>query len=390
MITAGFTLIGRGNWSGGETYLRNMLGVIASELSGCVRAKLFLTPGQAEAIGTSLDRFLAAPAIVDSRVAGFGRGANAVAALLSGVDRNAWHVMKGQGVDVVFEPAQFYGNRFPIPVVSWIPDFQHRHLPHLFSRAAWWRRDVGYRMQTSGRRTIMLSSEDARRDCESFYPLSKGKTAVVRFAIDLDPAEHLGRGAEIRARYGLPDRFFYLPNQFWTHKNHAIVVGALKLIAAEAGLGGLPPVVMTGRTEDPRDPALFERVMADARNAGVDGHFRHLGLVPYEDVFGLNASADLLINPSLFEGWSTTVEEAKALGTPLLLSDIPLHREQAPGAAFFDPHNPAALAAQLATAARSGAPRRLPPTALRAAHMERRRAYADALEAAFRLAVGDR
>ena len=40
MITVGFTLIGRGAWSGGETYLRNMLGVMAAELAGKVTAKI--------------------------------------------------------------------------------------------------------------------------------------------------------------------------------------------------------------------------------------------------------------------------------------------------------------------------------------------------------------
>ena len=87
---------------------------------------------------------------------------------------------------------------------------------------------------------------------------------------------------------------------------------------------------MTGRTDDQRDPGLYARLMAEAERAGVAGHFRHLGMVPYEDVFGLNAAAEALINPSLFEGWSTTVEEAKALGTRMLLSDVTLHREQAP------------------------------------------------------------
>ncbi|MBN9269164.1 MAG: hypothetical protein J0J15_02765, partial [Mesorhizobium sp.] len=67
MITAGFTLIGRGNWSGGETYLRNMLGVISGELAGKMQAKLFLTPEQAEKIGASMDAFLAAPPIVDEK-----------------------------------------------------------------------------------------------------------------------------------------------------------------------------------------------------------------------------------------------------------------------------------------------------------------------------------
>lgn len=386
MITAGFTLIGRGNWSGGETYLRNMLGVISGELAGKMQAKLFLTPEQAEKIGTSMDAFLAAPPIVDEKVAGFGRGRNAIRALVGGSDAGAAQMMAREGVDVVFEPAQFYGNRFPISVVSWIPDFQHRHLPHLFSRAAWWRRDLGFRLQTSGRRIILLSSGDAGKDCETYYPASRGKTAVVRFAIDLDPAPHIARQAEVIARYELPQRYFYLPNQFWSHKNHGLVIKALAHISANGGLDKVAPVILTGRTEDPRDPQHFERLMAKVKAAGVSGHFRHLGLVPYADVFGLNAASDALINPSLFEGWSTTVEEAKALGTRMLLSDISLHREQAPGATFFPTDNPVALASAMIALSQGPALKRESVEKLRADHVARRQMYADALLDAFRRA----
>ena len=56
-------------------------------------------------------------------------------------------------------------------------------------------------------------------------------------------------------------------------------------------------------------------------------------------------ASDAVLNPSLFEGWSTTVEEAKSLGKRVVLSDIPVHREQAPaGAVYFPPRNPKALA----------------------------------------------
>ena len=52
-----------------------------------------------------------------------------------------------------------------------------------------------------------------------------------------------------------------------------------------------------------------------------------------------------IINPSLFEGWSSTVEEAKSLGKNTILSDLNVHREQNPsGAIYFDPHNPEDLA----------------------------------------------
>lgn len=387
MITAGFTLIGGGGWSGGETYLRNMLGVISRDLAGRVQAKLFLSPQQAEKIGSSMDHLLVAPPIVDASAARFGRSRGAVLAFATGADTAAARLLKREDIDVLFEPAQFYGWRFPLPVVSWLPDFQHRHLAHLFSASAWWRRDVGFRLQTSARRVIMLSSFDAQRDCETFYPASIGKTMVVRFAVDLDPGAHAGRHAEITGRYGLPDRYFYLPNQFWTHKNHGVVVRALALIASRGELAGLPPVVLTGRSDDPRNPGHFAKLMAEASAAGLAGHFRHLGLVPYDDVFGLNASAEAVINPSLFEGWSTTVEEAKALGTPMILSAIGVHREQAPDACFFRPDGAEQLAEILLKRAVGAPIARRPVAELRAAHAQRRRDYADALLATFARAV---
>jgi glycosyltransferase involved in cell wall biosynthesis len=61
-------------------------------------------------------------------------------------------------------------------------------------------------------------------------------------------------------------------------------------------------------------------------------------------------ASSALLNPSLFEGWSTTVEEARALGVPLILSDLSVHREQAGNdACFFDRSSAASLAEALAT-----------------------------------------
>jgi glycosyltransferase involved in cell wall biosynthesis len=63
-------------------------------------------------------------------------------------------------------------------------------------------------------------------------------------------------------------------------------------------------------------------------------------------VFALMRACTALINPSLSEGWSTSVEEAKSLGVPMLLSDLRVHREQAGDRAdYFDP----AVAGQLAS-----------------------------------------
>jgi hypothetical protein len=58
-----------------------------------------------------------------------------------------------------------------------------------------------------------------------------------------------------------------------------------------------------------------------------------------------------VVQPSLFEGWSTVVEDARALGKRQFLSDIQVHVEQnPPNAVYFSPHSPEALARVIETA----------------------------------------
>ena len=69
-------------------------------------------------------------------------------------------------------------------------------------------------------------------------------------------------------------------------------------------------------------------------------NYKYLGTLPYLDVMSLIYHAKAIINPSLFEGWSSTVEQAKAYNKKIILSNINVHIEQKPeNAIFFDPKN---------------------------------------------------
>jgi glycosyltransferase involved in cell wall biosynthesis len=83
----------------------------------------------------------------------------------------------------------------------------------------------------------------------------------------------------------------------------------------------------------------------------VESNYRVLGVIPRQDMMVLLAHSGGVLNPSRFEGWSTTVEEAKALGKALMLSDIAVHREQVAGrrdAQLYGTEEPAVLADMLA------------------------------------------
>ncbi|MEC5292969.1 MULTISPECIES: glycosyltransferase [unclassified Aurantimonas] len=334
---------------------------------------MFVTPAQEQLARDTFGGLLAVPPIVDDRVGGAGVGRRALKALITGVDRPMASLVQQHGVEVMFEHARFFGARFPVPVLAWLPDFQHHYLPQLFSTAAWWKREIGFRAQTGGRRQVMLSSLTAKADCERFYPASRGRTHAARFVAEVDLAAVRARAETVRASYDLPDRFVYVPNHFWAHKNHAVLIKALHILQRRGE--GLPLVALSGPTVDPRDPGLFERSLQGVADLGLSASFRHLGLIPYADVLALNAVAAVVINPSLFEGWATSVEEAKSLGTALILSDISVHREQAPEAAFFDPASAEALADHLARSGLSRAAPRAPDAELLAASDLRGQAF---------------
>lgn len=247
-------------------------------------------------------------------------------------------------VDVLFVPGEApVGMR--IPTIGWIPDFQHLHLPQFFSTEGTRVRNIVYSGIAKNAHAVVLSSRSAMADFERFAPLQAHKGRVLPFVAQVPSHIYETSPESVARQYHLPDRFVYLPNQFWAHKNHGVVVEAL------SKLRGTHPdvrVVCTGNTSDYRAPTYFGSLLATVSERGLRDQMVMLGLVPHDHVYQLMRRALAVLQPSLFEGWSTTVEEAKSLGKQLVLSDISVHREQAgPEGLFFVPHDADALAQRL-------------------------------------------
>jgi glycosyltransferase involved in cell wall biosynthesis len=268
--------------------------------------------------------------------------------------------------------ARLLGRSFPLPILAWLPDFQHRRLPHLFSPVARFRRDFGYRRQMDEAAVILLSSETAHRDAVADYPGIRN-VHVARFAVPAPQTINAAADRAVAEALDLPERYFFLPNQFWTHKNHECAIAAAAILRERFP----DAVIATTGTADARAPDRMAKLQAmiDASGANV----RMLGAQPYAKVAALLRASEALLNPSRFEGWSTTVEEAKAAGKPLVLSDLPVHREQAGAtASYFGVDDPAALAAILAERLAAPPVSATPLADLQAAASLRVEAFADA------------
>jgi len=222
-----------------------------------------------------------------------------------------------------------------IATMSWLPDFQHIHFPELFDQEEHLERDRAFLRSARVATRIIVMSDSVRLDFESFAPDFANKVRVLRPVSTIPVSIY---GADLKTvlnPYRLPEKFFYLPNQFWKHKNHELVFRSLKNLNSR---GVRPIVVCTGSLSDYRHPDYSADLFRKLSDWGISDQVIYLGVVPHEHVLLLIRQSICVINPSLFEGGGYSIDEARSVGKRVLLSDIAPHREQSPPRAiYFDP-----------------------------------------------------
>lgn len=253
--------------------------------------------------------------------------------------------IRREGIDVILPLVNF--QTFPsCATVGWIPDFQHAVAPQFFSEEEVRLRTLRCRQVAEKANRVLFSSEDAARTYRRLLPEFAAKARATPFpsSLALDPLPEM---LDVGRTFILPDKFAVVPNQFWRHKNHLGVLRALSILKSR---NLKIPCVFTGLLYDSRDPGgthLSSLLQAMVRENVKDCLF-FLGFVSRPELVSLMRRAALVIQPSFCEGWSTSVQDAKALGRPVLCSDIPVLREQAPQAlGFFPPDDPEAMAESL-------------------------------------------
>jgi glycosyltransferase involved in cell wall biosynthesis len=342
MIRVGFILRFNESWIGGLGYFRNVLSAVHELHPRAIEPVLFTgrrtPPAQIEDF----------PPIEVIRTSFLDRGS--VAWLLRkaveracGRDLLLERLLLRRRVAVLSHSSPL-GRGARLPTIGWIADFQHQHLPEFFSKKEISRRNAAHCRMCRDCRRVIVSSFDAQKDLAHALPGCVDKSFVLQFVADVHPPELLPNLRELQQKFGFTGRYFHVPNQFWAHKNHRVILEALEILNRD-GLDVL--VLATGKTEDGRRPGYYSSLMAEASKSAVKT-FQVLGLVSRRELSALMYHAVALVNPSLFEGWSTSVEEAKSLKKPIILSEIPVHREQAPGnGLFFPPSDANALAAAM-------------------------------------------
>jgi glycosyltransferase involved in cell wall biosynthesis len=251
-------------------------------------------------------------------------------------------LIEKQGFDFIYPYAVSKTGTSRYRAAAWIFDFQHKYLPQFFTAQEIQNRDRSFSFIAQCAEKVVLSSKTAAEDFKKFFPDAANKARVLSFKTTPSPSWYEGNPHQVQQDYCLPDRFFLVSNQFWQHKNHLIVFEALKQLRARSIT---PNVVCTGHIYDYRKPDYSDIILKSIHQAGLAHQVYLLGLIPKLDQIQLMRRSLAVIQPSLFEGWSTLVEDARVLGKTMILSDLPVNLEQdPPHGIFFDRTSPQRLA----------------------------------------------
>lgn len=225
--------------------------------------------------------------------------------------------------------------------VNWIPDFQEEHLPQFFSKEEISRRKLMQKEVYSQGDLVVLSSNDAQNDYNKLYPNAKAKPYVLNFAVTHPDFKKLS-SVQILKKYELTSSYFFSPNQFWAHKNHIVVLKAIKHLK---DIGVNITVVFSGKETDFRNAENFNSLKSYINEYKLENQIKFLGFIDRDEQLCLLENAIAIIQPSLFEGWSTVVEDAKALNKFIILSNLNVHKEQInENVHFFNPNSEKELA----------------------------------------------
>lgn len=219
------------------------------------------------------------------------------------------------------------GRNSGIKSFPWFPDFQEINLPQNFSLKMKLMRKLNIFFAIKHSTKIIISSHGVESDLKKISTKAFEKSKVIKHCIYLPPKKKLLSRNKLLKKYNIKDNYFILPNHYWKHKNHIIVLKALKELKKFNKKLNFK-IISSGNFEDRRDKSHSIYIKDFIKKNSLSKNYIILGIIPFEDLIGLIYYSKGLINPSKSEGWSNSVEQAKEMNKRVILSDISIHREQ--------------------------------------------------------------
>lgn len=270
----------------------------------------------------------------------------------------SWLKNKNIFIDEIIRKHDYLNGIFPVQdvpvktkskvkVLSWYADLQHKYYLDFFSKQKRFERDLRIKFMLRNTDGLVLSSESVANDFRQFFKVGKSlEIHLFRFASVIDDFSHLNIES-VKTKYNLPEKYFMVSNQFHKHKNHEVLLKALVILKQS---GKNIHIAMTGRVREASYSPYMQILHTLIEENKLADNISFSGLVPRDEQLLLMKHAQAVIQPSLFEGWSTVIEDAISLQVPVIASSLPVNMEQLGTKGFyFEPHDDEELAELLAT-----------------------------------------
>jgi glycosyltransferase involved in cell wall biosynthesis len=247
-------------------------------------------------------------------------------------------ILKKYSLDAVYPLQDFpVKTNTPAKLIFWRPDFQHKHYPEFFSRKVIMGRHLRMKSMMKNSRDLVLSSHDAYEDMKKFYKVPKGLNIYIfHFVSIIDDLQGVNI-KELLSKYKLPSTYYLISNQFHKHKNHKVAFEAVAKLKQE---GIRINLAITGRFPDASDSPYMNELHQILDDNQLHDQIIMLGIIPRNDQLQLMRHSQAVLQPSLFEGWSTVIEDARSLQVPVIAANLGVNIEQLKETgSYFDPHN---------------------------------------------------
>ena len=320
------------NWHGGINYLRSLTSAISLLRRKDINIYLFTPSDQNLKILNNFQTKIIKSFFFNQNFV--NRIINKISSLLFKKNIFIERVLKKNKIN--FLSHTNYTNFKEIKTVSWIGDFQYIHYPKFFGKLIVERNKALHNDLVKNSNKVLVSCNFSKKDFKKKYSNYGNKVNILKFVPTIIEPYKLQKFSEIQKRYNISKNFYFVPNQFWKHKNHECIFKAIKYLNSKKIF---PNIVFAGKLDDYRNPDFINKVK-EILNSKKIKNLKYLGELKYIEICSLLYYCKAVINPSFFEGWSTSVEESKIYNKTCILSNIPTHLEQKPrNGIYFNPNN---------------------------------------------------
>lgn len=225
-------------------------------------------------------------------------------------------IMAGLGrVDLVHFARTMGGFARPAKSVLTVFDLTTVVHPELHSRAAvaYWRHVAPLHLRWADR--IMAISQDVAQGLVQHFGVSPSKIEVVYCAPQSIFDEPIPPQVveEVRHTRQLPASYLLFVGILARKKNLPTLIRALSILKEQGE--EVPPLILAGRRyRQSDDAAIFQQI----RSLGLESQVRYIGPVNDEELRGLYGGAEIMVFPSLHEGFGIPCLEAMKCSVPVV------------------------------------------------------------------------